>query len=210
MFFFTYKRDSQGFYVTPNFEYVLKTYGSNIKSDLVEILNFEQNTDDNIFDEKSQKLNFDVIAKKIKECEEHVEKFKDDKDSKDLYLNWLSFDYFYYSALFNPSDAIFFDAKTNKYKDSVLKQYDELVAANPDSQLSKDVQGYIDIIKKNNNQTSKESDNYLNKINEKFLEITTTNKSTNAKTNVNTNKKTSITSDNSSNITPKITIVQDK
>lgn len=201
------KKDNQGFYVVSDFNYVIKTYGSKIQRELKEMLEFESKTDDNIFNEETQSLDFKLIAEKINQCEKNVKKYKGDKDNNDLYLNWLKFEYFYYSTLLNPSDDIFFDNTTSKYKDSVIKQYEDLIKTENGSQLGKDVQGYLDIIKANDNKTNNLSDEYLNKLNEKFIEVSSTpvpienkkesSKSTNTKENTNT-----------SEITPKITIIQ--
>lgn len=165
-------RDAQGFYVTPDYSYILNTYGSSLSEEFKDIVSFQNEaTNDTIFDAKTQTLNFETIAKRVKTCEENLAKYKSNGDT---YLKWLDFEYFYYSTILNPSDDIFFDGKTQTYKDSVLKQYEDVIAADPDSQLSKDIKGYLDIVKKNGNKTSKDSDDYLNKVNEKFLKVSTT------------------------------------
>lgn len=219
-------RDTQGFYVTPDYSYILNTYGSVLSEEFKDIVSFQSEvTNDTLFDAKTQTLNFETIAKRIKTCEENLAKYKSNSDT---YLKWLDFEYFYYSTILNPSDDIFFDGKTQTYKDSVIKQYEDIIAAEPDSQLSKDIKGYLDIIKKNGNKTSKDSDDYLNKVNEKFLKVSTTpvigtnNTQTNGsnskvvqpieETNNNTQTSNSTvvgTSGQGTVESPKITLVQD-
>ena len=215
-------RDEQGFYTSPDYSYIKSTYGSNVDEEFKDLIAFQEEAGkDKLFDSTTQTLDFNTIAERIQTCEEKLDKYQ----GKDTYDKWLEFEYFYYSIILSPSDTIFFDAQTNAqtiqsptYKESVIKQYDDLVAAKPDSQLSKDIKGYMDIIKANGKKTSAESDNYLNKVNEKFLSVSTTpissnnsssNSASSSSKGVGTSTKGTGTNSKGTAESPKITIVQD-
>lgn len=157
------------YYIYPDIQYVLDTYGKYMTDDLRDASQFViRLTRNELFDRATSMLNFDLIAEKIIEGERVVEKHPDSfyipnvEYTKDMY----------YKMYFGIENDYIVD-NNNKVLDEVIEQYKKTIDKYPESHLAKDLIEFINKLSETNNEITDDIEVWLYELIEReMIEIT--------------------------------------
>lgn len=165
--------DKSSFYVKPKLDYVIDKYGDFIDSDLKDILIFRNDEDVNsVFNSGTGSFNIELLTTKILNIESQI------SDKNNLYYrDWLSYLEYYYDALFGYSHSLYIkDPNTQEVFSDTIENYKKIISDNPNSQVAKDLQGYVELLEKNNKCRNDETQKYLSNIfSERFAPLSSNN-----------------------------------
>lgn len=150
--------DKSNFYVKPKLDYIIDKYGEFIDADLKDVLVFRNDEDVNsVFNNGTGSFNIELLTTKILNIESKI------ADSNNAYYrDWLSYLEYYYDALFGYSHSLYIkDQNTQEVYSDTINSYKKIISDNPNSQLAKDLQGYVDLLEKNNKCRNDETQKYL-------------------------------------------------
>lgn len=143
-------KDNDKYVAQPDMAYMLQKYEQYMSDALKAMVLFsKEEYESGFFDEKTQKFDLDKITKRILMLEDNLNKYAGSyyeepfKNSKA----------YYYQIYFGVNNDFLMDSKKVVLKD-VLDHYEKTIAANPNSQLAKDLKAYMEQLKKSNNEVT--------------------------------------------------------
>lgn len=187
------QQDGSTFFANVDIDYVIKKYGTMIDSNLKDFMEFRSMEGETlVFNSEATTFNLDEIAKRLVTIEGKSSAIKNSK-FKD---QWISAQQYYYNILFGVNHQYFYEKTADKDKkdtatqtvtnqtklqDKVVSQYKDIIKKNPNTQLTKDLQGYVDILSKTGNKVEATATTYTNQLmTKKFSTETTDSKTSNA------------------------------
>lgn len=164
-------------YIESDANYVLEKYGSYVQGDYKDYLNLlAKEQTDPIFDTKTQTYKL----KRLKEDLHYIENSRSIWEKGAFADDFKELEEKLYGLFFSKTQGTFFDSKvvnegkenediTYTLKDEAKKDYEAFIQEDKDNPLSKDIESYLKVLKKNKYQITDEVDQYMEKLfTEKF------------------------------------------
>jgi hypothetical protein len=183
------QQDGNNFFTNVDMDYVVGKYGTQIDSDLKDFMIFRAMEDKkSIFNSEKTTFDLDEVASRLVTIEKKDADIQKSKN-KD---QWISEQKYYYNIMFGVNHAYFLEktdvakAQTGsqttgeapKIQAEIVTKYKDLIKNNPDTQLAKDIQGFVDVLDKSTNKLDATASTYTTQLMaKKFPEPTTPNDS---------------------------------
>lgn len=161
----SFKSDGSSYFIVVDMQYVKDKYGKYMTDDLKAYTEFRIMEDSSIiFNSKDESFNLDEITKRLNKIETEAPKWEE-TNFKD---QWNSSKEYYYAILFGLNHSFFIEEEDQtKIKDYIMAKYEEIIKNNEETEFGKELNEFVELIKKSDNKISSEADDYRLKLMEK-------------------------------------------